>query len=120
MTEGVRRRRSLSAITSGIPESTAATSEFVVPRSIPTMRLITMLSGGFQRCLINCGAITRGWNRLAFFSSSLQPCGAGLQDLLQGPIWRFSECGARIEVRNVSDVTRVFFAKKDVDVVVRH
>src|SRR5947209_20267377 len=39
-TEGVRRRPSESAMTNGIPESTVATNELVVPRSIPTILLM--------------------------------------------------------------------------------
>src|SRR5260221_13199890 len=39
-TDGVSRRPSASAMTSGMPESTVATSELVVPRSMPTILLI--------------------------------------------------------------------------------
>src|ERR1017187_2354449 len=39
-TDGVNRCPSASAITSGMPESTVATSELVVPRSMPTILLM--------------------------------------------------------------------------------
>src|SRR5258708_2912212 len=39
-TEGVNRRPSASAMTSGMPESTVATSELVVPKSMPTILLM--------------------------------------------------------------------------------
>src|SRR6267142_1317535 len=36
-TDGVKRRPSASAMTNGMPESTVATSELVVPKSMPTI-----------------------------------------------------------------------------------
>lgn len=42
-TEGVSRWPSASAMTSGMPASTVATSELVVPRSMPTILLTPLL-----------------------------------------------------------------------------
>ena len=41
-TDGVKRRPSASAMTKGIPESTVATRELVVPRSIPMILLMPL------------------------------------------------------------------------------
>src|SRR5688572_21746279 len=49
-TEGVRRLPSWLAITVGLPPSTTATTEFVVPRSIPITFAMSLLPFGRRLC----------------------------------------------------------------------
>jgi hypothetical protein len=67
--------------------------------------------------LINHRTIT-GWrDGLAAFLSSLQPGFLGNFYLGQGLLWCLAKARARIQIRNVCDVTAVLFAKENIDVI---
>src|SRR2546430_315547 len=53
-------------------------------------------------------------------TARLQPCFLGDLDFAQRFLGRLAKGGARFQVRNISHIAAVFFAVKEVDVIVFH
>jgi hypothetical protein len=79
------------------------------------------LPRGSGRCdLVYGRSIARSWHRLVQTLGSSQPRGLGLLDLGQSLLRRTAECRTGLKVRNIGDVSAIFFAVEDVDVIVLH
>jgi hypothetical protein len=70
--------------------------------------------------LIDYGPVAGLWDGLAGLAGCIDPCLFGLFHLLKGFLWSLTEGGAGIEVRNISNVSLVLLAVKDVDVIISH
>src|SRR4030042_5895201 len=72
------------------------------------------------RDLVYHWPITGGWDRFAGSMCRFNPCLFGFFHLLQGLLRRFTESRAGIEVRDIGDVATIFFAIKNIDMVIAH
>ena len=70
--------------------------------------------------LVNHGSVTRSWYEFPGLTGRFDPGLFGLFHLLQGLLRSFTESGAGIQIRNISDIAAILFAIKDVDMVVAH
>jgi hypothetical protein len=72
------------------------------------------------RNLINQWTVTRGWYRFLRLTGRFNPCLFGYFQLFQGSFWRFTKGRTGFQVRNISDITSILLAIKDIDMIVAH